>query len=107
VQQLSALPDFLLIDGISKVSLPIHQQTIKKGDSASLSIAAASIIAKVSRDRLMTDYDSTFPGFGFAAHKGYGCESHMAAIARLGPCVIHRKTFRGVKEHLETVKGER
>ena len=101
VQQLSALPDFLLIDGISKVPLPIHQQTIKKGDSASLSIAAASIIAKVSRDRLMTDYDSSFPGYGFAAHKGYGCESHMAAIARLGPCVIHRKTFRGVKEHVK------
>jgi ribonuclease HII len=100
VQQLSALPDFLLIDGISKVPIPIHQQTIKKGDSASLSIAAASIIAKVSRDRLMTDYDSSFPGYGFAAHKGYGCESHMAAIARLGPCVIHRKTFRGVKEHV-------
>ena len=100
VQQLPSLPDFLLIDGISKVSLPIHQQTIKKGDSASLSIAAASIIAKVSRDRLMKEYDSSFPGYGFAAHKGYGCESHLAAIARLGPCEIHRKTFRGVKEHV-------
>jgi ribonuclease HII len=101
VRQLSPPPDFLLIDGISKVPLPIHQQTIKKGDSASLSIAAASIIAKVTRDRLMADYDSRFPGYGFAAHKGYGCESHMAAIARIGPCEIHRKTFRGVKEYVK------
>ncbi len=107
VRQLSSLPDYLLIDGISKIPFPIHQQTIKKGDSASLSIAAASIIAKVSRDRLMTDYDSSFPGYGFASHKGYGCESHMAAIARLGPCAIHRKTFRGVREHVEAMNGER
>jgi ribonuclease HII len=100
VRQLSFSPDFLLIDGISKVPLPIHQQTIKKGDSASLSIAAASIIAKVSRDRLMTEYEKTFPGYGFAGHKGYGCASHLEAIARLGPCEIHRKTFRGVREHV-------
>lgn len=102
VQQLSAPPDFLLIDGISKVPSPIHQQTIKKGDSASLTIAAASIIAKVTRDRLMTDFDNDYPGYGFAGHKGYGSESHMAAIARLGPCEIHRKTFRGVREHLRS-----
>jgi len=106
VQQLSAPPDFLLIDGISKIPLPIHQQTIKKGDSASLSIAAASIIAKVTRDRLMTDFDERFPGYGFAAHKGYGCDAHMATIARLGPCEIHRKTFRGVREYVKAVNGE-
>ena len=100
VVQLYPPPDFLLIDGISMVPIPIHQQTIKKGDSASHSIAAASIIAKVSRDRLMTDYDSRFPGYGFAGHKGYGSASHMDAIARLGPCEIHRKTFRGVREHV-------
>ena len=100
VVQLYPPPDFLLIDGISRVPIPIHQQTIKKGDSASHSIAAASIIAKVSRDRLMTDYDSRFPGYGFAGHKGYGSASHMDAIARLGPCEIHRKTFRGVREHV-------
>ncbi len=99
--QLSLPPDYLLIDGISKVPLPIHQQTIKKGDSASLSIAAASIVAKVSRDRLMADFDDRFPGYGFAGHKGYGCESHLEAIARLGPCEIHRKTFRGVREHVK------
>ena len=65
--------------------LTIHQQTIKKGDSASLSIAAASIIAKVSRDRLMADFDRQYPGYGFAEHKGYGCAAHMAAIAGLAP----------------------
>lgn len=106
VGKLSAPPDLLLIDGISKVSLAIHQRTIKKGDSASLSIAAASIVAKVTRDRLMTEYESRFPGYGLAEHKGYGCASHMAAIARLGPCEIHRKTFRGVREHVKTVNGE-
>jgi ribonuclease HII len=101
VRQLSPPPDYLLIDGISKVPLAIHQQTIKKGDSASLSIAAASIIAKVSRDRLMIEYEHEFPGYGFAGHKGYGCAAHLEAIARIGPCAIHRKTFRGVREHVK------
>ena len=94
-------PDFLLIDGISKIPVAIHQRTIKKGDSASISIAAASIIAKVTRDRLMTDFNEQYPGYGFAEHKGYGCAAHMEAIARLKPCTIHRKTFRGVKEHVQ------
>ncbi|ABQ27910.1 ribonuclease HII [Geotalea uraniireducens] len=102
VSMLCIPPDYLLIDGISKVPLSIPQKTIKKGDSLSLSIAAASIIAKVSRDRLMMDYETRFPGYGFAAHKGYGCVSHMAAIAELGPCAIHRKTFRGVKEYVRS-----
>lgn len=106
VLKLSPSPDFLLVDGISRVPLAIHQRTIKQGDGASISIAAASIIAKVTRDRLMTEFENSFPGYGLAGHKGYGCESHMAAIARLGPCEIHRKTFRGVKEHVPTVNGE-
>ncbi len=93
-------PDYLLIDGISKIPISIHQRTIKKGDSASISIAAASIIAKVTRDRLMVGFDRDYPGYGFAEHKGYGCAAHMAAVARLGPSTIHRKTFRGVKEHV-------
>jgi ribonuclease HII len=101
VSGLSTPPDYLLIDGISRPAVNIHLKTIKKGDSASLSIAAASIIAKVTRDRLMCTYDVTYPGYGLAAHKGYGCASHMAAIAGLGPSAIHRKTFRGVKEHLD------
>ena len=97
---ISPLPDYLLIDGISKIPIGIHQRTIKKGDSASISIAAASIIAKVTRDRLMVGFDRDYPGYGFAEHKGYGCAAHMAAVARLGPSTIHRKTFRGVKEHV-------
>ncbi|HEY6873709.1 MAG TPA: ribonuclease HII [Geobacteraceae bacterium] len=106
VLKLSPSPDLLLVDGISKVPLPIRQWTIKHGDGASISIAAASIVAKVTRDRLMMEFGNSFPGYGLAGHKGYGCESHMAAIARLGPCEIHRKTFRGVKEHVTTVNGE-
>jgi ribonuclease HII len=97
---LNPVPDFLLIDGISCIPMNIPQKTVKKGDSLSLSIAAASIIAKVTRDRMMVEYDSLYPGYGFASHKGYGAASHLAAIARLGPSPIHRKSFRGVKEHL-------
>ena len=100
VARLPVKPDYLLIDGISPLPLNISQKTIKKGDSLSFSIAAASIMAKVTRDRMMLHYDRQFPGYGFAAHKGYGCASHMSAIAALGPCPIHRTTFRGVKEHL-------
>ena len=100
VQSLSHLPDYLLIDGTSGISLPIPQKTIKKGDGASISIAAASIIAKVTRDRMMVELDSRYPKYGFAAHKGYGCASHMAAIVAHGPCDIHRKTFRGVREYV-------
>jgi len=99
VQELSVYPDCLLIDGISKTSLGIHQKTIKKGDSLSQSIAAASIIAKVTRDRIMEEYDSRYPEYGFAGHKGYGSASHLAAIAEFAPCPIHRLTFRGVREH--------
>lgn len=106
VLSLTPAPDFLLIDGISSVPMNIPQRTMKKGDSLSLSIAAASIIAKVTRDRIMTEYDAVYPGYGFASHKGYGAASHLAAIAKLGPCPIHRKSFRGVKEHvpMETVE---
>jgi ribonuclease HII len=100
VRQLATPPDYLLIDGISAVPLNIPQKSIKKGDSLSISIAAASIVAKVTRDRLMVAYDREFPGYGFASHKGYGCETHLRAIAAQGPCPIHRRTFRGVREHL-------
>lgn len=100
VRALSVTPDFILIDGISNIPMNIPQRTVKKGDSLSLSIAAASIIAKVTRDRMMVAYDAQYPGYGFASHKGYGAATHLAAIAKLGPCPIHRKSFSGVKEHL-------
>lgn len=93
-------PDYILIDGITPIATSIHQKTIKKGDSLSLSIAAASIIAKVTRDRLMVELDAVYPGYGFAAHKGYGCASHLAAIRQFGPSPVHRLTFGGVKEHV-------
>lgn len=100
VDNLQPQPDLLLIDGISTIASPLPQRTIKKGDSLSLSIAAASIIAKVTRDRLMVEYDRFYPGYGFAGHKGYGSAAHLEAIRRLGPSPIHRRTFGGVKEYL-------
>ncbi len=100
VNNLPVQPDFLLIDGIVAPGVPIPCQTIKKGDSASLSVAAASIIAKVTRDRLLRAAAETYPGYGFAQHKGYGSVLHLAAIAEYGPCPIHRRTFRGVREHV-------
>lgn len=105
VGSLSPYPDYLLIDGISKTALQLQQKTVKKGDSLSLSIAAASIIAKVTRDRIMDAYDKEYPGYGFAGHKGYGSTTHMAAIAALGPTPIHRLTFRGVREHVSDTEG--
>jgi len=99
VTRLAASPDFLLVDGINSVPLAIPQSTLKKGDARSLSIAAASIVAKVVRDRMMIGYDRRFPDYGFAGHKGYGSAAHLAAIARVGPCPLHRRTFRGVREH--------
>lgn len=100
VSYLSLQPDYLLIDGITTIDSPLPQKTIKKGDSLSLSIAAASIIAKVFRDRLMCDMDALHPGYGFSGHKGYGSASHLKAISQLGPSTIHRMTFGGVKEHV-------
>ncbi len=101
VSRLKLSADYLLVDGITPVPLPLPQKTLKQGDSRSLSIAAASVMAKVVRDRMMVAYDRRYPGYGFAEHKGYGCARHLEAIARLGPSPLHRRTFRGVREHLE------
>lgn len=100
VHSLPVVPDFLLIDGISSPLLSIPAQTIKKGDSASVSIASASIIAKVTRDRLMVALGETYPQYGFSVHKGYGSPAHLRSIASFGPCPVHRMTFRGVREHV-------
>ncbi len=100
VSRLKEHADFLLIDGITPLDMALPQLTLKKGDSRSLSIAAASVIAKVVRDRMMCGYDRRYPGYGFSGHKGYGSADHMAAIARLGPCAIHRLSFGGVREHV-------
>lgn len=100
VTRLNIPADYLLVDGISKIPLGTPQLTIKQGDSRSLSIAAASVIAKVVRDRVMCVFDRHYPQYGFAEHKGYGTEAHLAAIARFGPSPLHRKTFRGVREYV-------
>ena len=101
VGQLSPQPDFVLVDGNCDIPLPLPQQAVVKGDSRSISIAAASIIAKVLRDRMMQDYHRAFPQFGFDRHKGYPTKAHKAAIAAHGPCPIHRRSFKGVSEHLD------
>lgn len=100
VQALTIQPDYILVDGNCSIPVNIPQKSIIGGDSLSVSVAAASIVAKVTRDRLMADYGEMFPGYGFAGHKGYGSAFHLAAIAELRPCAIHRKTFRGVREHV-------
>jgi len=89
-------PDYLLIDGISPVDTPIHQRCIVKGDDLSLSISAASVLAKVYRDRIMCQYHILYPHYGFSSNKGYGTPSHIKALTRFGPCHIHRLTFKGV-----------
>lgn len=98
VNNLQQKPDFLLIDGIFKIDSELPQSAIKKGDSLSISIAAASIIAKVTRDRIMVKYDEKYPEFGFAKHKGYPTKAHKEAIQKFGVCSIHRRSFKGVKE---------
>jgi ribonuclease HII len=101
VDNLRPAPDYLLVDGTFPIRSPVPQKAIKHGDRRCLCIAAASIIAKVTRDRLMALYDEEFPEFGFGKNKGYGTEKHRAAIRTFGYCSIHRKTFRGVKEYIE------
>ncbi len=93
VDNLSVRPDMLLIDAVTLPDEPIPQESIVKGDAKSVSIAAASIIAKVTRDRMMQEYDQTYPGYDFASNKGYGTKSHIKALKELGPCPIHRATF--------------
>jgi ribonuclease HII len=96
---LTPRPDALIIDGNFHIPFALPQQSIVKGDNRSVSIAAASIVAKVSRDRLMQRYHQDFPEYGFHRHKGYPTKIHKAAIETHGPCLIHRRSFRGVNDH--------
>lgn len=93
MQKLSPQPELALIDGNRTKDFGLPVRTIVKGDSLSASIAAASILAKVTRDRLMEEYDAQYPQYGFAVHKGYGTKRHYAALREYGPCPIHRQTF--------------
>jgi ribonuclease HII len=98
VENLEQQPDFLLIDGKFTIDTAIDQAAIIKGDSKSISIAAASIIAKVTRDAIMKQLHEQYPVYGFDRHKGYPTKAHKQAILEHGPCSVHRISFRGVKE---------
>lgn len=100
VLSLTRNPDFLLIDGPYLPDIGIPMKALPRGDSLSLSIAAASIIAKVTRDRIMCELDSVYPDYGFARHKGYPTAEHLNTLNEFGPCKIHRKTFAPVREQL-------
>ena len=100
VENLVPQPDCLLIDGTFLISSTLPQEAIPKGDALSASIAAASIVAKVTRDRLMERYHEDYPQFEFSKHKGYPTKAHKQAIQKFGCCPIHRRTFKGVKEYL-------
>jgi ribonuclease HII len=102
VMQLSHAPHLALVDGNRKPPLPCDVETIIKGDGKCSSIAAASIIAKVTRDRMMLVLDAQYPLYGFSNHKGYGTEEHLAAIAAHGPCPLHRRSFSPFKVDSET-----
>lgn len=96
VTQLKPEPQYLLIDYVKLTELDLPQKGIKHGDSLCFSIACASIIAKVTRDRLVTEMDKTYPGYGFAEHKGYGTEEHLKCLREKGPCPLHRRSFSPV-----------
>ncbi len=100
VEQLALTPDYLLIDGVDTIDWPCKQQTVVKGDATSFSIAAASVLAKVYRDRLLVELDKQYPGYGLARHKGYGTPAHLEALARLGPTPLHRKSYSPVAQTL-------
>jgi ribonuclease HII len=101
LSKLDPQPDHVLVDGLRVPSIKIPQNAIVKGDAKSWSIAAASVIAKVTRDRLMTEMHAQYPQYNFARHKGYATAEHLEALRCWGPCVLHRRTFRGVREWVE------
>ena len=95
INSLEKTPDVLLVDAVHIPDINIKQVGIVKGDAKSVNIAAASILAKVTRDRIMVEYDKIYPEYGFASNKGYGTATHIAALKEVGPCAIHRKSFIG------------
>ena len=98
IDALPGKPDHALVDGLPVRGLPVEHTALVDGDSLSLSIAAASIIAKVTRDCLMTELDAQYPQYGFARHKGYGVREHLEALRQHGPCPAHRRTFQPVAQ---------
>jgi ribonuclease HII len=98
ISALPRKPDHALVDGLPASGLPVDHTAVVEGDALSLSIAAASIIAKVTRDRIMIDLDAQHPQYGFARHKGYGVREHLEALRHHGPCPVHRRTFQPVAQ---------
>ena len=101
VEKLEIKPDFLLIDGNHTIeNYPVSQIAIPRADQYVFSVSAASIIAKVTRDKMLVDFDKEYPEYGFAQHKGYGTKSHMEMLSKIGPCKIHRRSFSPIKKLL-------
>jgi ribonuclease HII len=100
IQKLNLTPDVLLVDGMNLPYLTIHSERIVKGDQRSITIAAASIVAKETRDALMVEYHKEWPQYGFEQHKGYPTRNHVEALKKNGPCSIHRRSFKPVQEVL-------
>jgi ribonuclease HII len=100
VEQLPLSPDYLLIDGCDTIEWSCPQQSVIQGDATSFSIAAASVLAKVHRDRMLIELDAVYPGYGLASHKGYCSAEHLEALARLGPTPLHRRSFSPVAQTL-------
>jgi len=98
VEALPTKPDHALVDGLPVRGLPVDHTALVSGDALSVTIAAASIIAKVTRDRLMVELDAQYPQYGFARHKGYGVREHLAALRHHGPCPVHRRSFEPVAQ---------
>jgi ribonuclease HII len=98
VEKLALTPDYLLIDGLDTIDWPCQQQAVVQGDATSMSIAAASVLAKVHRDRMLVEFDAMYPGYGLARHKGYCSAEHLEALKRLGPTPLHRKSYRPVAQ---------
>jgi ribonuclease HII len=105
INQLEPAPDFILVDFFRIPEIDLPQKGVVDGDSLCFSIACASIIAKVTRDRLLIELDGRYPGYGFAGHKGYGTREHLACLRRMGPCPLHRRSFGPVRRIIEEISG--